>query len=74
MMDRKAKLIMSLGVLNGIYGNITSIVADLSDFISQNPDLMDEFREFGLEDILEKSMNLENLVKEARSRLMKEIY
>jgi hypothetical protein len=72
--DRKAKLVMSLGVLNEVYSGITSIVVDLSDFISQHPDLRDEVIEFGLEDILYKAMDLEKLVSEALSRLKKEIY
>jgi peptidoglycan/xylan/chitin deacetylase (PgdA/CDA1 family) len=74
MFDRKTRLMLILGLLNDAFGDVRSIMANISDFIGSHPEMREEIEEFKLNDILNHALNLEREIDEVMSKLKREIF
>ncbi|WP_202319687.1 hypothetical protein [Archaeoglobus neptunius] len=67
-MDRKARAMLMLGVLNDAFGDTRNMVYYLQDFVMSHVD-WDEIREFGVDEVLDSARDLEKLILEKMERL-----
>ena len=73
MFDKKTNAMLILGLLNDAYGDVKSIVYYLNDFRMSHPE-MEEIKEFELDKIIEKAIELENLILDSMNRIKNEVY
>ena len=73
MFDKKTNAMLILGLLNDAYGDVKSIVYYLNDFRMSHPE-MEEIKEFELNKIIEKTIELENLILDSMNRIKNEVY
>ncbi|AEA47413.1 hypothetical protein Arcve_1409 [Archaeoglobus veneficus SNP6] len=72
--DRKARLLLMLGMLNDVYADTASTVVNLRDFMSSHPEMREEIEEFGLNDLLSSATEFEKRVLEVMEKLKAELY
>ncbi len=74
MFDRRSRVFLMLALLNEAYGDVRSIVTNLSDFIGSHPEMKDEIEEFRLEEILNSAIELERKILDVMEEMKKVVY
>lgn len=72
MFDRKSRLMLILALLNDAYGDVKSTVTCLQDFIKSHA--MEEIDEFGLEEILDDALKLEEKILSVMDKIKAILY
>lgn len=73
MFDREAKAMLILGLLNDAYGDARTIIHYLNDFRVSHPE-MKEIKEFGLDEVIDKAIELQNVILKTMEKIKVEIY
>ncbi len=68
-MDRKARAMLMLGLLNDAFGDVRSMLYYLQDFIVSHPEMASEVVEFGIDEVVEKARELEKKIVESMDKL-----
>lgn len=73
MFDRKTRGMLVLGLLNDAYGDVRTIIYYLNDFRLSHPE-MEEIKEFGLDEVIDKAIELQDAILKNMERIKAEIY
>ncbi len=74
MFDRKARLLLLLGLLNDAYADAKTISVNLKDFIGSHPEMRDEVEQFKLLDLLNDVSDLERRIDDIMTSIKKEVF
>jgi len=73
-MDRKARAMLILGLLNDAYGDVRNILYYLQDFTISHASMAKDMEEFGILEIIESARELESKIVKAMDKLKLVVY
>jgi len=73
MFDRKTNAMLILGLLNDAYGDVRTMIHYLNDFRLSHSE-MEELKEFELDKVIDKAIELQNSILKSMEKVKVEIY
>ncbi len=73
-MDRRAKAMLILAILNEAYSDVRTMMNYLEDFLGSHPEMEREFEEYGFKGIIEYVNELGRRIEEVMERVKKDLY
>jgi len=73
-MDKRARAMLILALLNEAYSDLRRIIGYVEDFIGSHPEMEREIDEYGVREFLKSAGELERKLEEVMDRVKKVVY